>query len=151
MVQCAVGNRCKKCAGKFSTHLVKMTPMVITKVVLLSFASSYLIIATEHVASLSVPICMIGPISVAVSAYFLGGFIHKASGYKDGKLLTPFILIPLVIGFLVNPFGGSPVDLIRLMTVAGVPFNFDLLLPFFFTPALSCFMILVQPNQTRSV
>lgn len=129
--------------------MVKIAPIVMVKVALLSFVSAFLILAAQMIVSMTIPVCMVGSLAAAGTAYVLGGFIHKVSGYKDGKLLAPLILVPLIIGFLLNPFGGL-LTCIHLMTLPGAAFDFTFLLPFLVTPIVSCLLIMVQPNQIRT-
>lgn len=121
MVQCAVGNRCKVCTKGTDTHITKLTPIDIIKVVSLSFASSIAIfIAYMGIGMIPVIGCMFKIIAAGACAYFSGKLIHKASGYKYGRKLLPYVLIPMLFGLTINPLT-SPLTYFAAAYFTGMP------------------------------
>ncbi len=99
MVECPVGNRCKKCAAKTESHVLKVTPLIALRTFLGSALASYLF-------------SYISPFTGAwfyswIIVYFLGvilgGFLHKLAAYKLGGAIVSVVLAGIVAGAILNP------------------------------------------------
>jgi hypothetical protein len=98
MVQCPVGNRCKKCVAKTESHVLKVTPLVAIRTflaaALLTYGFSY---AVVYIGG--------GFISWMI-AYFVGAaagnLIHKISGFKLGTLIVSIVVAGVIGGTAAN-------------------------------------------------
>ncbi len=123
MVMCAVGSRCKACTKGFESHVTKMTPWSIALVLSLSFIASFPIFITFLLVTLIPYVgCTLNLLAAGACGYFAGKLIHKASGYKYGKKLLPFVLIPLILGFVINPLC-SPLP--AIMSIFSSPYGIE--------------------------
>jgi hypothetical protein len=80
--------------------------------------------------------------------YFSGKYIHKASGYKLGMKLLPYVLVPLFIGLAINPLS-SPVGYLVQVASGNMPFAMDLLLHQLLLPTIAAFTIMIPLLQVR--
>ncbi|CAN5239725.1 hypothetical protein BH11CYA1_BH11CYA1_04820 [soil metagenome] len=99
-VQCEVGNRCKKCASRFTSHVLLTSPKVLAKLslagILLGFAWGFL---QPHLAIMG----MYGYFIQFFAAVFLGKLLHRAASYKLGPKVTTVAAVALIIGLAIGP------------------------------------------------
>src|SRR4051812_4329147 len=82
MVICPVGNRCRPCADKTSSHALKVTPAVLVRTGLAALAIG----AVFGFSSGHLPLFgFYSWILLYVIGVAVGNFLHKISGYKFGK------------------------------------------------------------------
>lgn len=141
MVQCAVGNRCEACTKGFVSDRAKPSAIDFVKVILLSFASSIAIFITFIGVSM-IPVigCMLNIIAAGACSYFSGQLIHKSVGYKHGRTLLPYVLVPMLTGLMLNPFT-SPIFYLAAMCSIGKPA--DSIFSTLLLPALAAFTIII--------
>jgi hypothetical protein len=90
-----VGNRCKKCASRFTSHVLLTSPKVLAK---LSAASILLGIAWGYIQPHLDIMGMYGYFIQFFAAVFLGKLLHKAASYKLGTKVTIVAALALIIG-----------------------------------------------------
>ena len=100
MVQCAVGNRCKKCAGRFTSHVLVVTPKVLIKLILVTGLFGYLY---GYVEPKLPGMGIYGYLIQFVLAYALGKLAHRAASYKLGAKIIATALVGLLIGLALGP------------------------------------------------
>ena len=102
-VQCAVGNRCKKCASRFTSHVLKVSPAVLIRLtvtmLVLGFGYGYL---APHL--LYMPFGFYGSVVEFFIFFALGKFLHGVASYKLGWKLLACALIGLAVGLALGPF-----------------------------------------------
>lgn len=99
MVMCPVGNRCKKCAAKTESHVLRVTPIVATRTFVCAALMGY---SFSYVS----PFCgawFYSWIIVYFIGVFLGNVLHKVSSYKMGPAIVSVVIAGLAIGALLNP------------------------------------------------
>lgn len=96
-VQCAVGNRCPKCAGRFESHVLKLSGTVICRLVVVSIASGVLLsnLVTMQGA-------FGGFLFQIFVGYLLGRVIHRSADYKFGPKIAPIAVGACLLGMLLN-------------------------------------------------
>lgn len=99
-VQCAVGNRCKKCASRFTSHVLLISPKVLAK---LSAASVLLGIAWGYIQPHLEIMGIYGYVIQFFAAAFLGKLLHKAASYKLGAKVTTVAALALIVGLAIGP------------------------------------------------
>ncbi|MDP3508477.1 MAG: hypothetical protein Q8T09_10840 [Candidatus Melainabacteria bacterium] len=99
-VQCAVGNRCKKCANRFTSHVLLTSPKVLAK---LSAASVLLGIAWGYIQPHLEIMGIYGYFIQFVAALFLGKLLHKVASYKLGTKVATVAALTLIIGLAIGP------------------------------------------------
>lgn len=121
--------------------IATMTPLDIVKIVSLSFTSSiFIFLAYVVVAMIPVIGCMLSLMAAGACGYFSGQFIHKVSGYKYGRMLLPYVLLPMLAGMMLNPFS-SPLFYIAAAATVGIPM--DGIFNSFMLPAIAAFTIII--------
>jgi hypothetical protein len=102
-VQCAVGNRCKKCAGRFTSHVLKAPPAVLIRLGLVMAAVGF---GYGYLAPrlLSTPLGIYGYIVEFFIFLALGKFLHRAASYKMGAKVLGTAILGLIIGLVISPF-----------------------------------------------
>ena len=99
-VQCEVGNRFKKCASRFTSHVLLTSPKVLAKLtvagVLLGVVWGYLQPRLEIMG-------MYGYFIQFFAAAFLGKLLHRAASYKLGAKVTTAAALALIIGLAIGP------------------------------------------------
>ncbi|MBS1953184.1 MAG: B-box zinc finger protein [Cyanobacteria bacterium SZAS-4] len=100
MIQCAVGSRCKKCAGRFSSHVVQAGPAVLIRTGLAAVVAGF--------AFGSAQIYMLGFsfyawIVLAVVGFGVGRVLHRIASYKIGVKIAGAVAAGLVVGLLLSP------------------------------------------------
>lgn len=121
--------------------MTTLTPLDIAKIVSLSFASSIFIFLTYLMVAM-IPLigCMLSLMAAGLCGYLSGQFIHKVSGYKYGRMLLPWVLVPMLAGMLLNPFS-SPLFYIAAAATVGIPI--DGIFNSFMLPAIASFTIII--------
>jgi hypothetical protein len=100
MVQCAVGNRCKKCAGRFTSHVLLVTPKVLIKLLLVTGIFGYLY---GYVEPQLPGMGFYGYLIQFGLAYALGRLAHRAASYKLGAKIILTALLGLAVGLVLGP------------------------------------------------
>ena len=99
MVQCPVGNRCKKCAAKTESHVLRVTPAVATRTFVASAFAGY---GFAYVSPF-----LGGWFYSWIIVYFLGALIgnvlHKVASYKMGTAIVSIVVGGLIVGSVLNP------------------------------------------------
>ncbi len=116
MVQCAVGNRCKKCTTRFTSHVLLVTPKVLVKLLAVSmalgFAWGY---AQPHLSMMG----FYGYFIQFFAAWFLGKtFLHRAASYKLGGRVTAVALVGLLLGLAIGPVQQ---EFLNALAIYGLP------------------------------
>lgn len=101
MVQCAVGNRCKKCTTRFTSHVLIVTPKVLIRLLAASVALGF---GWGFVQSfLGGMMGFYGYFIQFFAAVFLGKLLHRAASYKLGAKVTAVALVGLLAGLALSP------------------------------------------------
>ena len=96
-VQCAVGNRCPKCAGRFESHVMKLSPAVFTRLVVVAMASGVVLANLVTMQG-----AFGGFLFQIFVGYLLGRIIHRAADYKFGPKIAPIAVGSCLLGMLLN-------------------------------------------------
>lgn len=94
MVQCPVGNRCPKCAGKFTSHVLEVSPMVVARTLAVAALIGGLFSLTGGGFSFG----FYGWIITYVMGIFAGNIIHKAASFKLGRKVLATVSIGVIGG-----------------------------------------------------
>lgn len=107
LVQCPVGFRCKKCTGKFSSHLIVVSPWIVARTALtciaLGIAYGYLM-----------PGGGLGWFGFLVPYFvgaLLGKLVHRVAGYKLGKKVVSTIVCGLIVGMILSPLSSQILEM----------------------------------------
>ncbi|MBS1999592.1 MAG: hypothetical protein JSS86_24875 [Cyanobacteria bacterium SZAS LIN-2] len=102
-VQCAVGNRCKKCASRFTSHVLKTSPAVIIRLglamVALGVGYGFLARAVPEM-----PFGFYGYFIQFAIWFALGKGMHRVASYKQGPKVMATAIIGLLLGLALGPF-----------------------------------------------
>ena len=103
MVQCAVGNRCKKCASRFTSHVLKVSPLILLR---LAAAMAALGVAFGYAEPNFhyMPFGFYGYIVFFFVFSAIGKGMQRVASYKQGPKVFLSALIGLTIGLAVGPF-----------------------------------------------
>ncbi len=96
-VQCAVGNRCAKCAGRFESHVMKLSGGVIFRLIVVSVASGVVLSAIVTMEG-----SFGGFLFQIFVGYLLGRLIHRVAEYKFGPKIAPIAVGSCFLGMLLN-------------------------------------------------
>jgi len=102
MVQCPVGNRCPKCAGKFTSHVLAVTPLAMLKTLAAAAVAGFAFGWADSFLPLGGIFMMF---FVYLGGVVAGNVVHKVSGHKMGPKITLTVVAGLVIGALISPVG----------------------------------------------
>jgi hypothetical protein len=101
MVQCAVGFRCKKCAARFTSHVIQVKPLILGRAAVVAAAIGYAFGMFEEQLS------SMGGIYTIVMIFFVGWgvgkILHKVAQYKLGTKIILAVAAGLVVGYLLSP------------------------------------------------
>lgn len=99
MIQCAVGNRCPKCAAVPENPKLKVGPLTYAKVIACAVAVG----CALNMLFKCIP-CLWGFNLVLIGFCGMGAgkFIHKISGYKPGKRLAAAVGVALIAGIFMD-------------------------------------------------
>lgn len=106
MVQCAVGQRCPQCTGKFTSHMAKSSTYVLAKTLIFSFASGFGLCCLAVL--LNAVMGLLSCFNLVIVGFFgvmLGKKIHEAAGYGNTRQYMPYVGIACVAGVLSHPVG----------------------------------------------
>lgn len=112
-VQCPVGFRCRTCTGKFSSHLIVVSPWIMARTVLACIALGS-IYGFVRLGGMS----FYGFIISYFVGALVGKLIHKIAGYKLGKKVVASIVAGLVIGMVLSPISGELLSAIAVLAAA---------------------------------
>ncbi|MBX9670091.1 MAG: hypothetical protein K2X93_21000, partial [Candidatus Obscuribacterales bacterium] len=102
MVQCPVGFRCQKCVSKFKSHLIVISPWIITRTALVC-------LVIGHVYGWVSPRDGFGLMLNFVIQFFvgalLGKLIHKVAAHKLGPVIVLTVIIGMAVGMIFSPLG----------------------------------------------
>jgi len=146
MVQCPVGNRCQKCSKGKESHLIKMTPWLIMQVCTLSLIASQLLILIAYAFRWACPYFMVDLIVTCIAGFYMGKLIHRVSDYKLPEALTPYVMTPLIIGFILNPFG-SPLAYFAITVMNGDAVNYEMFFQLLYAPILGTGAVVLAFNR----
>ncbi len=102
MVQCPVGNRCPKCAGKFTSHVLAVTPVAMLKTLGAAAVAGFAFGWVDTFLPLGGFYMMF---FLYLGGVFVGNLVHKVSGHKMGPKISMTVLAGLVVGALLSPVG----------------------------------------------
>jgi hypothetical protein len=120
MTQCAVGARCPKCAAKFSSHVVKVTPVILARTggtgLFIGFIYGCLQ-ATMHLSMFGI----LTWVMLVVAGLGSGKLLHRVSGYKLGARISAAAAVSLLVGVILSPLRDTiNLYLVTLTAVPGV-------------------------------
>jgi hypothetical protein len=102
MVQCAVGNRCKKCAGRFTSHILKTSPKILVRLglamVALGFAYGYLAPWLAYI-----PFGIYGYAIDFFLFFSIAKFMHRIAAFKLGPKVAVTAFLSLLAGVMLGP------------------------------------------------
>ena len=103
MVQCAVGNRCKKCASRFTSHVLKVTPLILLR---LTAAMAALGVAFGYAEPKFhyMPFGIYGYIVFFFIFSAIGKAMQRVASYKQGPKVFVSALFGLTLGLAIGPF-----------------------------------------------
>lgn len=101
-MQCAVGNRCKKCASRFTSHVLQVTPRALIGALLASSAVGIGFGFLEP-ALIRVGYGIYGYLIEFAGAYALGRLVHRAAKHKLGAKVAFAVLGGLLLGLALGP------------------------------------------------
>lgn len=110
MVQCAVGQRCPKCTGKFTSHVAKSAKFSLTKTLLFSFASGFGLCCLSMM--LSAVMGLLSCFNLVIVGFFgvmLGQKINQTVGLGNARKYMPWVGAACAAGVLVHPVGWAMV------------------------------------------
>lgn len=98
LVECAVGNRCGPCSGRFESHILKIPPVIKIKVAVVSAAAGLILswVNAESYGGFFSWLIVFG------IGYGLGLLIHRTSEYKYGPKIAPIAAIFCLLGMMLN-------------------------------------------------
>lgn len=99
MVQCAVGQRCPKCASKFQSHAVKTTPFLLARTAVAAFVVGYGFGLMES----SIGSGMYLWIVLYFCGVLVGRGLHWVARYKLGTQIVTTVSVALLSGMLLSP------------------------------------------------
>lgn len=119
------------------------------KMIALGFGTS-LAIFLAYAATAMIPLvgCMLKLFAAGACGYFSGKYIHKASGYKYGMKLLPFVLTPLIIGLSLNP-ATSPIYYLGAVVTGIIPFDPEVTMHLSLLPAVAAITVSLPLLRTR--
>lgn len=98
MVECPVGYRCKKCAGKITSHVLQVTPLIVARTIVVAALVGYV---APYLTQFS------GGFYGIVIGYFVGvlagNLVHRVSGFKMGTAIVTTVLVGAIAGMFANP------------------------------------------------
>lgn len=99
MIECPVGNRCKRCAAKTESHVLKVTPLAAIRTFAASAIATYLFTFAGPFLGGGffawIIICFLGVL--------VGNFIHRVSGFKLGPIIISTVIAGIAAGAFLNP------------------------------------------------
>ncbi len=99
MVECPVGNRCRKCAAKTESHVIKVTPWVGVRTFVAAALAAYVF---GFGASFLFGGYWSWLITYALGV-LVGNLLHKVSGFKLGSIIVSVVVSGILCGTLLNP------------------------------------------------
>lgn len=101
-VQCAVGNRCKKCASRFTSHVLVIPPKILLRTIAFTCAIG---VAYGFVEPLIADFSFgyYGFIIKLVLFFFVGKLVHRVAGYKMGFKIIAAVVVGLLLGLVLGP------------------------------------------------
>lgn len=120
-VQCAVGNRCKKCTERFTSHVLIVTPKILLKL----FAASLVLGYAWGYVGPNLDFGYIGYFLIFFAAVFAGRLLHKIAGYKIGMRPVAVVLVGMAIGLALGPYQQEIMATLQM----GQPINEQLVRP----------------------
>lgn len=101
MVQCAVGSRCKKCAGRFKSHVVQASPAIMVRTGLAALAAGFVFGNLEqHMLGMGY---LYTWILLAVAGIGVSKLLHRISSYKIGAKIALAVIAGLLVGLILSP------------------------------------------------
>ncbi|MBN8660164.1 MAG: hypothetical protein J0M35_07355 [Candidatus Obscuribacter phosphatis] len=101
LVQCAVGNRCKKCAGRFTSHVLQVSPLTMGKAALFTAVVGF---AFSFVQPMLPGFGFYGFLILMGLGYLSGRLLHKTVGYKLGSKIVMTVIAGFLLGYFLGPF-----------------------------------------------
>lgn len=113
MVQCPVGNRCPKCAGKFTSHVLAVTPLIMIKTLAAAGVAGFAFGWADTFLPLGGLFMMF---FVYLGGVGIGNVVHKVSGHKMGPKISMTVVAGLVVGALLSPVGERALSVYQSVT-----------------------------------
>ena len=101
-VQCAVGNRCKKCAARFTSHVLKTPLPVLIRLAVFMIGLGF---AYGYVAPLLLymPLGFYGYVIEAFVFFAVGKVMHRIASFKLGAKVAATAFASLALGLYLGP------------------------------------------------
>lgn len=124
MIPCAVGSRCKKCAGRFTSHVVQAGPAVLVRTGLAALVAGFAFGSAQiYVLGFS----FYSWIVLALVGLGVGRLLHRIASYKIGSKIVAAVVAGLLVGLLLSPARDSTITYISALnqptSVAGAEAN----------------------------
>lgn len=106
MVQCAVGQRCPKCTGKFTSHVDKKSKSRLPIVMLFGFASGFGLCCLDMM--LDVVMGQLNWFNLVIVAFFgvlVGRHLHDFVPFGKVRHYMPWVAAACAGGVLAHPMG----------------------------------------------
>ncbi len=121
-VQCAVGNRCKKCSSRFTSHVLLISPQILLRTVaftcVIGFAYGYV----EPVIG-DFSFGYYGILLKLVLFYFVGKLVQRVASYKMGAKIITAVVLGLLLGLALGPVREDVTNMI--LTLQALPGSED--------------------------
>ena len=103
MEQCPVGNRCRKCSGRFTSHVTKLPLPIMLRTAAGAIAIGFAFGCFYKFFS--------GGFYIWFLVYFLGVLLgrglHRLANYKLGKRVLATMIVGVIAGALISPAQGE--------------------------------------------
>lgn len=94
-----MGNRCKKCAAKTESHVLKVTPAVGLRTLAVAAALTFVFSQINSFVGGGVYSWIIA----YVIGVFAGNITHRVSAYKMGPVIVVVVIAGIALGAIMNP------------------------------------------------
>ncbi|RTL44619.1 MAG: hypothetical protein EKK48_05040 [Candidatus Melainabacteria bacterium] len=116
MVQCAVGARCKSCAGRFTSHVVQASPAIMIRTGLSALAVGFLFGSAQvYMLGMSFYSWLI----LAAVGLGVSRILHRIAAYKIGTKIALAVVAGLVIGLILSPARDSTLGYLAALNQPG--------------------------------
>ena len=116
MVQCAVGARCKKCAARFTSHVVQTSPAILARTGVVALIVGFVFGSVQ--SSMMMGYSIFSWLILVAVGIGVGKLLHRIAGYKLGTKIIATVAGALLVGLLLSPARDTT---IMYLTALGQP------------------------------